>query len=61
MKLDKKQMPQLIVLGVLLVACVGFVAFQLAGGNAVPPAPLKQADSASKANATPRAPVVKPR
>ncbi len=50
MKLDKKQIPQLIVLGVLLVACVGFVAFQLSGGNAVPPAPLKQADSASKTN-----------
>lgn len=51
MKLDKKQMPQLTVLGVLLVACVGFVAFQLTSGNAVPPAPLKRADSASKANA----------
>jgi len=51
MKLDKKQMPQLIVLGVLLVACVSFVAFQLSGGNAVPPAPVKRADSASKANA----------
>lgn len=43
MKLDKKQVPQLIVLGVLLIVCIGFVAFQFSGGNAVAPAPVKQA------------------
>lgn len=40
MKLDKKQLPQLAVLGLLVVACVGVVAFQFVGHRrSAPPAP----------------------
>lgn len=35
MKLDKKQIPQLIILGLLVVGCIGYVSFTLAK----PPAP----------------------
>ena len=57
MKLDKKQLPQLIILGVLVVVCVGFVSFQLMGSkNAVPPAPLHKPDKASTADAGQPAP-----
>lgn len=41
MKLDKKDLPKLAALGVLVVICIGVVSFQLLGGsgNAPPPAP----------------------
>jgi hypothetical protein len=39
MKLDKKQMPQVIVLGVLLLACIGYVTFQFTSHKPAPPAP----------------------
>jgi len=52
MKLDKKQAPRLIALGVILVACIGFVAFQLNGGNAIPPAPVKRAGAVNGADAS---------
>src|SRR5690554_1739737 len=51
MKPDNKQLPQLIVLGVLLLACIGYI-----GMKVVPkPAP---APAQSEANATAQAPAV---
>lgn len=41
MKLDKKRLPQLIVLGVIMIGCVCYVSFQLGPGNSTPPAPKK--------------------
>jgi len=46
MKLDKKQIPQLIVLGVLVLICIGYVSFKVMSPAAPPPAPLQQPDSA---------------
>lgn len=60
MKLDKKQLPQLAVLGLLVVACVGVVAFQFAGPRrSAPPAPIvndrsRAPDRASEEAAGPR-------
>ena len=45
MKLDKKQIPQLIVLGVLVILCIGYVSFKALSPKeaAAPPAPVNQA------------------
>lgn len=54
MKLDKKQLPQLIILGVLVVVCIGFVSFQLMGSKqATPPAPLRQPDKTEASTEAP--------
>ncbi|MHB9036119.1 MAG: hypothetical protein ACYC64_05590 [Armatimonadota bacterium] len=42
MKLDKKQLPQLIVLGVLVLICIGYVSFKAMSPSAPPPAPVQQ-------------------
>lgn len=44
-KLDKKQLPQIIVLGVLLLACIGFVAFQLNGSTNQKPGAAKKTEA----------------
>ncbi len=36
MKVEKKQLPQLVVLGVLVILCIGFVSFQIAGSKKSP-------------------------
>jgi len=49
MKLDKKQMPQLAILGLLVIACIGYASFTVFKPPAIelkPPAP-KQAANAS--------------
>ena len=45
MKLDKKQIPQLVVLGVLVLFCVGYVSFKIFSPKtaSAPPAPVNQA------------------
>ena len=43
MKLDKKQIPQLIVLGILVIICIGYISFTVLKPKAVPPAPAQQA------------------
>lgn len=45
MKLDKKQLPQVIVLGLLLLACIGFVAFQLKGSETNKPEVAKKTEA----------------
>lgn len=47
MKTDKKQLPQLIVLGVLVVACIGFVSFQFMGAK-----PIENASKTDSAGQT---------
>ncbi|MCE5322003.1 hypothetical protein LLG46_01670 [bacterium] len=45
MKLDKQQVPQLIVLGVLVLICIGYVSFKvISPGTKPPPAPVCKAD-----------------
>lgn len=51
MKLDKKQLPQLIAFGVLLLACIGFVAFQLKPAAAPQAAPQAKSAPAKTAEA----------
>ncbi len=56
MKLDKKQAPQLVVLGVLVLACIGYVSFTVFKPPAVeikPPAP-KQEEKSGAAGAVVR-------
>jgi len=56
MKLDKKQLPQLVVLGVLVLACIGYVSFTVFKPPAVemkPPEP-KQAEKTDLGVATVR-------
>lgn len=54
MKLDKKQLPQLIVLGVLVLLCIGYVSFTVAKPKQLPPPPApvvgQQADEAKENN-----------
>lgn len=62
MTLDKKQVPQLAILGVLVIMCIGVVSFQVMRGKSVPvPAPSASVEakaddseiqSTSKANIT---------
>lgn len=40
---DKKQITQLIVLGVLVLLCVGYVSFKVLSPKSAPPAPINQA------------------
>lgn len=39
MKIDKKQLPQLIVLGVLVIICIGYLSFSVLKGKPAPPPP----------------------
>jgi len=48
MKLDKKQIPQLVVLGLLLLICIGYVSFKFMKPPAAGPAPA--AKQSAKAN-----------
>lgn len=52
MKLDKKQIPQMVVLGVLVLACIGYVSFTVmkppATESAPPPKPVAKADVSAK-------------
>ncbi|MCE5200233.1 MAG: hypothetical protein ABFD54_05645 [Armatimonadota bacterium] len=43
MKLDKKQTIQLVVLGVLVIICIGYVSFSAMNSHQAPPQPVKQA------------------
>jgi hypothetical protein len=55
MKLDKKQVPQLAVLGVLVLACVGYVSFTVFKPPAIeltPPSPKQSAKSRLSGSAT---------
>lgn len=60
MKTDKKQLPQLIILGVLVVACIGFVSFQFMGGKPVENAakPSGGSDTQTTDTASPKTSVV---
>lgn len=52
MKLDKKQVPQLVVLGLLVMTCIGYVSFTVMKPPATEPAPApKQAASRSAGKA----------
>ncbi|MEN6356777.1 MAG: hypothetical protein ABFD83_06800 [Armatimonadota bacterium] len=54
MKLDKQQVPQLIVLGVLVLICIGYVSFKvMSPGTKPPPAPVSKVNhDADKNSAT---------
>ena len=48
MKLDKKQLPQLVVLGVLVLACVGYVSFTVLRPKESAPKPAPVAEARQK-------------
>ncbi len=54
MKLDKKQVPQLIVLGLLVLMCIGYVSFTVFKKPATESAPPAKADSTNTPKATVR-------
>ncbi len=52
MKLDKKQIPQLIILGLLVLGCIGYVSFTLAKPPVQPPNPAESKKEAVVAEVT---------